>query len=122
MSEHRKTSSDADKELLDLYRKADPETQEAFIAAIKGEKLNVADIMAKVSDIMSDPNVAALFESMKKLFGSGKKANSEIMQQLLAFTIFYSSSIYALLLCFMYWNRLNEQKTEQPEEPDDPDE
>ena len=73
-----------------------------------------------VSSIMNDPNVESIIESMKKLFGDGRNRNSETMQQLLAFTIFYSSSIYAMLLCFLYWKWHNDANAEQPEDADAP--
>lgn len=119
MSKRPETRSDEEKEFLDLYMKADPDTQKAFVAALKGEKLNAADVMSMLSGIMNDPNVSALFQSMKKMFGNGNKTNGDKVQQLLAFTFFYSSSIYALLLGFLYWNWNNDEKAEQPEESDD---
>ena len=118
MSEHAETRSDAEKELLDLYEKADPDTRAAFAAAIKGGKLNVTEALSTLSDIVNDPNVASIIENMKKLFGDGKNRNSETMQQLLAFTIFYSSSIYAMLLCFLYWKWHNDANAVLPEEAD----
>lgn len=74
-----------------------------------------------LSDIVNDPNVSALIENMKKLFGDGRNRNGETMQQLLAFTIFYSSSIYAMLLCFLYWKRNNDANGERPEDADAPE-
>ena len=120
MSDHPETRSDTERELLDLYEKADPGTKAAFAAAIKGGKLNITEVLSMLSNIMNDPNVESIIESMKKLFGDGRNRNSETMQQLLAFTIFYSSSIYAMLLCFLYWKWHNDANAEQPEDADAP--
>jgi len=72
-----------------------------------------------LSGIMSDPNVSALFQSMKKAFGGRKQTDSDELRSLLAFTLFYSSSIYALLLCFYYRKRNSEGGVEQFEESGD---
>ena len=121
MSDHAETRSEAEKELMDLYEKAGPDTRAAFAAAIKGGKLNVTEILSMLSNIMNDPNVESVIESMKKLFGDGKNRNNETLQQLLAFTIFYSSSIYAMLLCFFYWKLHNDANAELPEEAGEPE-
>lgn len=120
MSDRPDTRSDKDKEMLDLYKKVDPDTLKEFAAALKEGKFSLADIMSMASDVMNDPNVSALFQSMKKVFGSGRNKNSETTQQLLAFTFFYSSSIYAMLLCFFYWKWNNSEKAGQPEDADAP--
>lgn len=119
MSDHPETRSASDQELLELFQKADPAAQRAFMEALKGEKPSATDILSMLSGVITDPNVSALIQNLKKAFSSSKQTGSDDMRSLLAFTFFYSSSIYALLLCFFYWKQNNEEKVEQLEEPDD---
>ena len=102
-----------DAELLDLYSAADADTKKAFVALLKGENPQPKDLMTMITDMIGSENVEGLIKNIFSMLSPLKRDKKAGAGSLLAFTYFYSMSIYILLLSFYFWQIRTDIKPEK---------
>ena len=134
------TLSDSEKELLALYRSASAGSKKAVMFVLKGErqllpklKSMLAGLMKNLGENGENPfakmmgggenganpvpgmigGLMSMMGSLVGKMGGGENPDKQVSGSLLAFTYFYSVSIYILLLSFYFWQWRTDIKPEK---------
>ena len=126
-----------EKELLELYKTASAGSRKAALFVLKSERQLIQKLMSALAGMMKkcengenpfanmmsgsgDNPISGMMGGLKSIIGGivgkvgdGENQDKQVSGSLLAFTYFYSVSIYILLLSFYFWQWRTDIKPEK---------